>query len=202
MKSGKPKLSAKIMNSKKQNDDLISALADGQLEKDDFTRALAACENDPQALDQWRVYHLVGDLLRSSEIGAQADDPTFVKRLQVRLSQEPALDVPSDYAQRDAANDPRFSWKLVAGFASVAVVAAIAWNAGAGLLASPAAPQLAQTNNAGQVLVVSERGTIVRDARMQALLQAHQQLGGISALQMPSGFLRNATFEASPGEQR
>lgn len=84
----------------------------------------------------------------------------------------------------------------------MAAVAAIAWNAGTGLLASPVASQLAQTNNTSQVLVVSEQGTMVRDARMQALLAAHQQFGGISALQMPSGFLRNATFEVAPGEQR
>lgn len=202
MKSGKTKLSAKIMNSKNQNNDLISALADGQLAKDDFTRALAACESDAQALDQWNVYHLIGDLLRSPEMATQTADQAFIKRLQVRLSQEPALDAPPDYSQRDAANEARFRWRLVVGFASVAAVAAIAWNAGTGLLASPVAPQLAQTNNTSQVLVVSEQGAMVRDARMQALLAAHQQFGGISALQMPSGFLRNATFEVAPGERR
>jgi len=34
---------------------------------------------------------------------------------------------------------------------------------------------------------------MLRDARLDALLEAHQQAGGGS--QMPSGFLRNATFE-------
>ena len=38
---------------------------------------------------------------------------------------------------------------------------------------------------------------MLRDPRLDELLAAHRQLGG-AALQMPSGFLRNATFEG-PG---
>jgi sigma-E factor negative regulatory protein RseA len=38
---------------------------------------------------------------------------------------------------------------------------------------------------------------MIRDPRLDALLAAHRQFGGTSALQMPSGFLRNATFEES-----
>jgi sigma-E factor negative regulatory protein RseA len=48
------------------------------------------------------------------------------------------------------------------------------------------------------VLVASPQGVIVRDARLEELLAAHKQVGGNSALQMPSGFLRNPTFEISP----
>ena len=95
-----------------------------------------------------------------------------------------------------AANDGEFRWKLVAGFASIAAVSAIAWNA-AGLLAPAAAPQLAQAPAPQQqvVVVASPQGPVVRDARLEELLAAHKQLGGTSALQEPSGFLRNATFE-------
>lgn len=196
-----------------QHSELISALADGQLASEDFARALAACEADAQALDSWSTYHLIGDVLRSPELMSHAADTAFVARLRVRLSQEPVLvaapAVPAvRHAQagrigEGAANDASFPWKLVAGFASVAAVAAIAWNAGAGLLSPSAAPQLARTEPAPQqMLVVSEQGTMVRDARTQELLAAHRQLGGTSALQMPSGFLRNATFESPQGERR
>lgn len=199
-----------------QHSELISALADGQLASEDFARALAACEADAQALDSWNTYHLIGDVLRSPELSPHAADTAFVARLRVRLSQEPAVvaaqalpEVRLAPAGRvgwiggEAANDASFPWKLVAGFASVAAVAAIAWNAGAGLLSPSAAPQLARSEPAAQqVLVVSEQGTLVRDARTQELLAAHRQLGGTSALQMPSGFLRNATFEAPQGARR
>lgn len=195
-----------------QHRELISALADGQLVGDDFSSALAMCEADAQALDSWNAYHLVGDILRSPELTAHAADTAFVARLRGRLSQEPAfiaapaaLDVPAlaGRAGGEAANDASFPWKLVAGFASVAAVAAIAWNAGTGLLSPTAAPQLARSEpSAQQVLVVSGQGTMVRDARMQELLAAHKQFGGASALQVPSGFLRNATFELPQGERR
>lgn len=196
-----------------QHSELISALADGQLASEDFARALAACEADAQALDSWNTYHLIGDVLRSPELMSHAADAAFVARLRVRLSQEPVLvaapalpEVRHAQAGRigeGAANDASFPWKLVAGFASVAAVVAIAWNAGAGLLSPSAAPQLARTEPAPQqVRVASEQGTMVRDARTQELLAAHRQLGGTSALQMPSGFLRNATFESPQGERR
>ena len=95
----------------------------------------------------------------------------------------------------ESANDAVFRWKLVAGFASLAAVSAIAWNA-AGLLAPAAGPQLAQSAPAvQQVLVASPQGNVVRDARLEELLAAHKQMAGSSALQVPSGFLRNATFE-------
>lgn len=199
-----------------QHSELISALADGQLASEDFARALAACEADAQALDSWNTYHLIGDVLRSPELIPHAADTAFVARLRVRLSQEPVLvaapALPEvghaaagrvGWSKAEAANDASFPWKMVAGFASVAAVAAIAWNAGAGLLSPTAVPQLARLEPAAQqVLVVSGQGTMVRDARTQELLAAHRQLGGTSALQMPSGFLRNATFESPQGERR
>lgn len=203
-----------------QNPELISALADGQLASEDFAQALAACEADAQALDSWNTYHLIGDVLRSPGLTAHAADAAFVARLRTRLDQEPAFgpapvvapaaglqqktpaDLPDHSPQREASNDANFRWKLAAGFASIAAVAAIAWTAGGNLLAPSAAPQLAQSEASQQVLVASERGTMVRDARMLELLAAHKQFGGTSALQMPSGFLRNATFETSQGERR
>jgi sigma-E factor negative regulatory protein RseA len=36
---------------------------------------------------------------------------------------------------------------------------------------------------------------MIRDPELDALLVAHGAMGGNSALQLPSGFLRNATFE-------
>ena len=36
---------------------------------------------------------------------------------------------------------------------------------------------------------------MIRDPQIDAFLAAHRQFGGTSALQTPTGFLRNATFE-------
>lgn len=195
-----------------QTSELMSALADGQLRGEDFAAALHASRHDESAAACWDTYHLIGDALRSSQ-GVRGADRAFLDRLNLRLAKEasPAAAANPDLTpaqpivqespvalpphRGQAANDGEFRWKLVAGFASVAAVSAIAWNA-ASLLAPAAAPQLAQAPVPPQVVVVaSPQGPVVRDARFEELLAAHKQLGGTSALQEPSGFLRNATFE-------
>lgn len=191
-----------------QTSELLSALADGQLGGDDFAAALHACRQDDSAAASWDTYHLIGDALRSPASPALGADMAFVARLNQRLAGESLAGTPADvihgvvhvpvpdvsHHHGAAANDSDFRWKLVAGIASLAAVSAIAWNA-AGLLQPAAAPQLAQAPVSQQVLVASPQGPVVRDARLEELLAAHKQLGGTSALQEPSGFLRNATFE-------
>ena len=115
----------------------------------------------------------------------------------------------------EAANEPVFRWKLLAGVASLAAVAAIGWNLVAGIGSAPVGPQLAQQGSS--VLAATSSGSglegaaaaapmrvvvgggnaqvMLRDPRLDQLLEAHRQAGGAS--QMPSGFLRNATFEGS-----
>lgn len=204
----------------------ISALADGQLASEDLAAVLAICEADEEALESWNAYHLIGDVLRSPGLAPQLSDAGFLARLRAGLAHEPVLhalakpegiDAAARSARpvlatkdREASNDSSFRWKLVAGFVSVAAVVAVAWNTGAGLLAPSAAPQLAQSTATQpaspqapqQVLVMSAQGPVVRDARLQEMLAEHKQFGGTSALQMPSGFLRNATFEPPQGARR
>lgn len=203
-----------IMKPSMQTSELMSALADGQLGGEDFAAALQACQHDESAFASWAAYHVIGEVLRSPEPVVHGADLAFLGRLNQRLSQEPQepllrarhQPVPPDSAAQArgktganvvhhrgaASNDSMLPWKWVAGVASLAAISAIAWNA-SGLL-MPDAPQLAQ-GPAQQVLVASPQGPIVRDARLEELLAAHKQLGGASALQVPSGFLRNATFE-------
>lgn len=204
-----------------QTCELLSALADGELGRDEIAAALECCQQDGAALVSWSVYNLIGEVLRAPAPApsVRGADMAFLDRLNQRLVLEPAASAvrqvvpdPTAYAgaklavdlnqQRgDSANDGNFRWKLVAGFASLTAVAAIAWNT-SGLLASPNATQLAQGAVQQQVLVASPQGPIVRDARLEELLAAHRQLGGMSALQVPSGFLRNATFETPQNADR
>ncbi len=208
-----------IMKPSMQTSELMSALADGQLGREDFAAALQACQHDESAIASWNAYHLIGDALRlpvqPPAPVVRAADLAFVSRLNKRLAQEPQARAELRSADADSAiptkgtaagelihhrgpasNDGSFRWKLVAGFASLAAVSAIAWNA-SGLLAPVSAPQLAQAPaEPQQVVVASPQGPMVRDARLEELLAAHKQLGATSAFQVPSGFLRNATFEA------
>jgi sigma-E factor negative regulatory protein RseA len=48
------------------------------------------------------------------------------------------------------------------------------------------------------VAVSTGQGILIRDARLEQMLAEHRQYGGMSALQMPAGFLRNATYDTAP----
>ena len=185
---------------KMQTHELISALADGQLRGEAFARGVEAAAFDPAALEVWHTYHLIGDVLRSGELAAGTMPTAFLSRLQLRLQQEERLAAVGQPARaepaprQEAANDSSFRWKLVAGFASLAAVAAIGWTMVGSLAGKPEQGQLA-TGAGGTVLAGTERGPMIRDPQLDEFLAAHRQLGGASALQMPAGFLRNATFE-------
>lgn len=127
----------------------------------------------------------------------------------------------------EAANDSSLRWKWVAGLASLAAVAAIGWNALGALSPASGGSSLAQarpvqvpvpaaatvaaspspspspsesssaTASPDAPLVSVGAPAMIRDARLDELMAAHRQFGGTSALQKPSGFLRNATFEGA-----
>ena len=76
------------------------------------------------------------------------------------------------------------------------------------------APQLAQapvmpTEAPQQVVLVTPadqvepaNGVLIRDARLDQYLAAHKQFGGSSALSVPSGFLRSATYDGATAAAR
>lgn len=200
----------------------ISALMDGQLRGTEAAVALQTLASS-EARECWQLYHLVGDVLRSSDLAACGRDDTFVSRLSARLQQESqagaVVPAPSVAELRDvarpAANDSVFRWKMVAGLASFAAVAAIGWSVLGGLGPQPGAgAQLAQgaVPVPGQAQVVTlmapaatatppaanAGAVMLRDPRLDELLAAHRQSAGASALGDAAGFLRNATFEG-PG---
>ncbi|AVO43033.1 sigma-E factor negative regulatory protein [Simplicispira suum] len=192
--------------------ELLSALADGELEGEELAQALALCTQDASRAS-WHTYHLIGDVLRSPELARASDSERLLLRLRTELAQSPAQsttassDIPISAEPvvrvpgSSAANDSIWRWKLVAGFASMAAVAAIGWNSLSVLRGEqPQAAQLAAAAppaaSAPTELAQAGAPVMIRDPRLDELLAAHKQFGGASALQMPAGFLRNATFEA------
>jgi sigma-E factor negative regulatory protein RseA len=212
----------------------VSALVDDHLQGDAFARTVDQLGVDGDLQATWRAYHLVGDVLRAGRHSACTDNHQFLARFQARLAAEPVPSMPEVIAVAqpaakmhiDAANEPVFRWKLVAGVASLAAAAAIGWNwAGNGAGVSAPGPQLAlqqptttqpSAAAAGSVLTAMQQNrtstgadttrvlvgngsgapqVMLRDPRLDQLLEAHRQAAG--GAQMPSGFLRNATFEGA-----
>ena len=195
------------MNENMQQREHLSALMDGALEGDALAAAMDFAQQQ-EGREAWHVYHLVGDVLRSPELAAGADSQVFLSRLQQRLAAEPAPQLPVAVdlqklalAPVQAANASVFRWKMAAGFASLAVVAAVGWNSWGSLQSGSgsAATQLAVATPVPSDIrpVIDEAAAVmIRDPRLDELLAAHRQFGNTAALQMPAGFLRNATFDA------
>jgi len=167
---------------------------------------MADMDASPEMVSSWHVYQLIGDVMRSEDLAAGGHDLEFLTRLQAKLVLEP---VPADQVQpllvdlpvaTASANADVFRWKWLSGVAMTALVAVVGfglWNQSAqpqlqASVASPAVPVVTQV-----AAVPAQEQVMLRDPQLDALMAAHQQLGGHSALQMPSGFLRNATFERS-----
>lgn len=208
------------MNTIETNRQQVSDLADGLLREAAFAQAVRMAAEEQDARETWHAYHVIGDVLRSAELARCAAKPDFMGRLQARLAAEPVHMRPTTSYQaappvvvtggQEAANTSVFRWKLFAGVASCVAVAAVGWNllgtlgpgpTGNGVLASgggasPPVVGLASSNAVADA--TSSSMVMIRDPHLDALLAAHKQFGGTSALQGPAGFLRNATFE-TPG---
>lgn len=204
---------------------LLSALVDGELEGDELEQALALAE-DAEGQANWQLYHLVGDVLRSPDLAHHCQHDVLTG-LRAQLAQEPPLQpmaappatqlTPGVLEQvsaplqsrgrqagqsrvvalRDpAANAAVFRWKLAAGFATVAAVAAVGWH----MLASQPqmqGAQLAQQQSAAPVVAVASddgKAVMLRDPRLDALLASQQQYASRPGLQVPAEFLRNASL--------
>lgn len=203
-----------------ENRELISDLVDGRLDEADAAKLLDQLSADDDAAVSWEIYHLSRDVLRGewsmNVDGVDASSalaPDFMGRLRARLAEEqieplPVLPQAEPVLQRtyqvEAANQPLFRWRMVAGLASMVAVAAVGW----GVLGQqdPGRPNVTMATNAVsasgvQAVAVSlpgdERAVMLRDPRLDELLAAHKQAAGASALQTPAGFLRNATFEGA-----
>jgi sigma-E factor negative regulatory protein RseA len=201
----------------------LSALTDGELDASAVGRCCALWRDDAAMRSAWHAYHLIGDVLRSDDLACRpAHDAAFVAALHTRLAVEPVVLAPESSAPmarpaRANGRSARWSWKapsaVAAGFVLVAgalvvtrtpspsVTGTTAGEAQALTTASalPAAAGPSSLAPTESSLVLrrgfGENKLLLRDARLDRYLAAHQQFAGTTALGVPSGFLRNAAAE-------
>lgn len=189
----------------------LSALMDGEVPPDEVARFLDATAKSEHALSCWRTYHLIGESLKFREQPDTAVRADFAARVRAQIESEVALRGPDgrdsllvprfpDNSDRErarntaAANDAVFRWRALASLAVACTVGALgwasverSWRQGERELASNA-PAGAGRPPAAAVML--------RDPALDEMLAAHRQLGGVSALQLPAGFVRNAAFDS------
>jgi sigma-E factor negative regulatory protein RseA len=203
----------------------LSALVDGELLPNELDAVLASLDESGAEHDRWNRYQVIGDALRGSTAltptlaatrssqdflaGFRAQLQTAEPDTVVRAGPLPVAALQQDVGPANAANDAVFRWKMVAGLASLAAVLAVSWTlldnvpgaagAGAGPQLAQTGPSVVQVSASGRVepmVVETPQGPVLRDPQLEALMAQHRQHGSPSALQMPTGFLRNATYDA------
>jgi len=189
----------------------LSALVDDECTHDELDAVLRAYAEQDGVRGDWIGYHSIGEVLRGqADVGAIASQPGFAAAVMARITAEaaasatvaqpPMVAAPASHAVEvrvsEPANDAVFRWRLVAGVAAVAAVASVVWQVA---LPSAAGPQVAQAQpaltapavelaQARTEAVQTDRGVVLRDPRLEALMAAHRQWGGMAALEVPSGF--------------
>lgn len=178
---------------------LMSALADGEVAAAEVGRGCAAWSSAAGARERWHAYHLIGDVLRSEDLAAQAGrDRAFLQRLNARLDAEPAVLAP----QPLPAAARRRGWVLpaawAAGVMALATVLVVAIGPGGGAPAPAtlaAAPQSAPAAGAAPAApaatavaeVVPPGGRVVRDAHLDRYLRAHRDYATALPGSLPGG---------------
>ena len=206
------------------NDDLskreqLSALVDGEASSLHMQAVLSFAESD-EGQQSWRMYHLIGDVLRSPEL-AHHSQHDILSGVRAHMEREPirGIHLPGVTAEsakqwangsleqvtgaeeqrltesngatvvqlagRPAANASLFRWKMAAGFASVAAVAAVGWGVmlGSGELSGrQGTAELAQLNLGSVVATTAatpaalyQASPVARDAQARSDLPLGEQ---------------------------
>jgi len=179
----------------------LSALADGDCLSQDWVYLSQGYAESGELQQAWFDYHLIGDALRGQRPVSSVSSADFLKAVMAGIADD-AIPQPVALAAATpvpvAANDDVFRWKMVAGLASLVAISSVVWHLVSSPLA-PSGPQLARSappaTDALQRVVTPSGAVMLRDAELDQFMAAHRQWGGMSALQMPAGFLRNATYE-------
>ena len=180
----------------------ISALMDGDLPAAELDALLADLAQQDSSANDWHLYHLAGDVLRSQALAPHRADLAFWGRLEQRLALETVVfPVVSQLGRGLPVTTPlghssaNGLWRWVAGATFAVLVGMV--SVGMWWTAAPTSPsQLAVVPSPALDTAALQAPTVMlRDPELDALMAAHQQMGGHSAWQMPSGFLRNATYE-------
>ncbi|MFO1326881.1 MAG: sigma-E factor negative regulatory protein [Rubrivivax sp.] len=187
---------------------LLSDLADGHGRAADADEALRAWATDAGARQDWHLYQLIGDALRSDELACRPQrDREFLQRLRRRMADEP---VPLAPTPLPAAPERSRRWlssvAAVAGFAVVGAAVymlrpqddAGGWQQARTPVVDPdnglRAVSAASHPGGSQALVVD--GQVIRDARLDAYFEAHRGAVGPQPSAMPGGALRSVEILA------
>jgi sigma-E factor negative regulatory protein RseA len=169
----------------------LSALLDGELPDDALDALLVQWTCDTALAEEWDALQVACVSVRGTKVSASPMSTTdFLTALRPALQ----LHAPKKWVPTPPATDPvqhgyGRRWRRFGGFAGALGAVVLGWR-----LALPVfEPNMvvAQIDSAGNSVAS------INDEQLDALLAAHQQLGGSHSLQPSSGFFRQAVYVVS-----
>jgi sigma-E factor negative regulatory protein RseA len=152
-----------------------SSLMDGELSPAEAQKAIRACCASPGELDNWHLYHVIGDAMR----GQVPRDLAYSKAIHAALEQEPAM-----IARPKRILESSFARVSLAAAASVATIGIVGWIGSQG--GAPAgSPVVANGKPAIQPASATAPVSVVIDQR--PYFDAHRQVPRPEAYQTVNG---------------
>lgn len=152
-----------------------SSLMDGELSPAEAQKAIRACCASPGELDNWHLYHVIGDAMR----GQVPRDLAYSKAIHAALEQEPAM-----IARPKRILESSFARVSLAAAASVATIGIVGWIGSQGGVPA-GSPVVAGGKPAIQPASATAPVSVVIDQR--PYLDAHRQVPRPEAYQTVNG---------------
>ncbi len=179
----------------------LSSIVDGEADAAGVRRVAEAWRDDAEVRASWHTYQLIGDVLRSDELaGSATRDAALLAAVRARLAAEPVVLAPAPAPRAAHPRTPRWlvPGAVAAGFVVVAGVVLVLEQqvapTSSPTLAAREATTVAVKASAGPAASVPSLvtdGRVLRDARLDAYLDAHRgAVGGLPSA-LPGGGLRN-----------
>lgn len=159
----------------------ISTLMDGELFEDDAESLFDRVKRNPEAHEDWAIYHLIGDVLRQPE-HIHGDISASVRE---RMRDEPVVLVPRVRAARQRAGAIALS-----AAASLAAIGMVGWMS-MQISPAPETPvQMAAQTNAARP------ASLHIQSRSGNYLMAHQQYSPSADMNGGASYIRTASFSS------
>lgn len=189
----------------------LSAFVDGELTAGEHPNGIFA-ELDQADCTAWSVYHLIGDVLRSDDLAVKpAASQAFMAGFAARFETEPHVLAPAALPASRARRILALRHRVLPSLAVAAAAATLTWivvpqmhGAGVGGGAQVASVSSSQSDgvqrvamNAAPVQTAAvQDGNFIRDARLDAYLEAHQQFGQQPVMSDSMPLIRAAAIPA------
>jgi sigma-E factor negative regulatory protein RseA len=169
----------------------VSALMDGELAPHEADGCIGALGSEHEALDAWRVYHLISDSMRDSSLLSK----DFVARVTADIEAEPTV-----LAPRAGARARTLVWSAAASAAAIAWVAwlGLAPQREAGPLPGVVAP-VAQGPAKNPARPAGAGASVPLPEAADDYLLAHQQYSPRSSLQGVAPYVRSVAERRPAG---